>query len=151
LGRPLLVVARRPVAAVLAVVPRVAAALSSVGHRPLLCVLVLGNGPAGRVGPGGAPGTLPDGLTFDGEPARRPAGQADIELRQAAHTGHAPARFPDVAGVGSEYRDPSPTPHGAQRGARHLSAFVSLAQQVERGREPEWMRGRTAVASHSTR
>lgn len=42
------------------------------------------------------------------------------------------AKLPDVAGVGSEYRDPSPTPHGAQRGARHLPAIVNVAQSAER-------------------
>lgn len=48
------------------------------------------------------------------------------------HPGLVPARLPDVAGVGSEYRDPSPTPHGAQRGARHLPAIVNVAQSAER-------------------
>lgn len=42
------------------------------------------------------------------------------------------AKLPDVAGVGSEYRDPSPTPHGAQRGARHRPAIVNVAQSAER-------------------
>lgn len=46
-------------------------------------------------------------------------------MARAIHPGLKPAGLPDVAGVGSEYRDPSPTPHGAQRGARHLPANLS--------------------------
>lgn len=51
--------------------------------------------------------------------------------RSENHPGLVPARLPDVAGVGSEYRDPAPTPHGAQRGARHLPAIANVAQSAE--------------------